>query len=59
MVTTIPTGAGLGAELREVNLCQVDAAAFATIYRAWLDHQVLIFRGQSLSDDDLIAFSLQ
>ena len=31
--------------------------AFASIHQAWLDHQVLLFRGQRLDDDDLIAFS--
>jgi taurine dioxygenase len=56
-ITVIPTGAGLGAELRGVDLRKVDDAAFATINRAWLDHQVLVFRGQSLSDQALIAFS--
>jgi alpha-ketoglutarate-dependent taurine dioxygenase len=30
---------------------------FAEIYRAWLDHSVLLFRDQQLSDTDLIAFS--
>jgi taurine dioxygenase len=30
---------------------------FAVIHRAWLDHQVLLFRSQTLSDDDLVAFS--
>ena len=27
------------------------------MHRAWLDHQVLLFRGQTLDDDDMIAFS--
>jgi taurine dioxygenase len=57
MISVIPTEAGLGAELRGVDLRAHDDAAFATIHRAWLDHQVLVFRGQSLSDDHLIAFS--
>jgi len=33
------------------------ADEFESIYRAWLDHQVLLFRGQQLTDEDLIAFS--
>ena len=53
----VPTGAALGAEMRGVDLRHVDAASFAAIQRAWVDHQVLLFRGQQLSDDDLIAFS--
>jgi taurine dioxygenase len=27
------------------------------VHRAWLDHLVLLFRGQQLTDEDLIAFS--
>ena len=52
-----PTGAALGAEVRGVDLRRVDDALFAAIHAAWLAHSVLLFRGQSLSDDDLIAFS--
>ena len=32
-------------------------ADFAAIQKAWNDHSVLLFRGQQLTDDDLIAFS--
>jgi taurine dioxygenase len=53
----VPTGAALGAEIRGIDLRAVDAAAFAAIHRAWLDHQVLLVRDQRLSDQDLIAFS--
>ena len=56
-ITVTPTGAALGAEVRGVDLRQVDDADFAAIHRAWLDHLVLLFRGQELNDDDLIAFS--
>ena len=52
-----PTGAALGAEVEGVDLREVDDALFAAIHRAWVDHLVLLFRGQRLSDDDLIAFS--
>jgi taurine dioxygenase len=48
---------GLGAEVTGVDLRMIDDAAFAAIHRAWIDHQVLLFRGQSLTDRDLIAFS--
>jgi taurine dioxygenase len=53
----IPTGATLGAEVAGVDLTDLDDAAFARVLRAWHDHSVLLFRGQSLSDHDLIAFS--
>jgi taurine dioxygenase len=57
MLEAIPTGAALGAEIRGVDLRRIDDAAFAAVHRAWVDHQVLLFRGQSLNDDELIAFS--
>ena len=56
-VTVVPTGQALGAEIQGVDLRQIEAADFAAIYRAWLDQQVVLFRGQQLSDEDLIAFS--
>ena len=56
-VTVVPTGAALGAEIRGVDLRRVTDAQFAAIHQAWLDHSVLLFRGQTLSDDELIAFS--
>jgi len=52
-----PSGAALGAEYRGVDLRTVDDAEFAAIHQAWLDHSVLLFRGQTLNPDDLIAFS--
>src|SRR5262252_1051189 len=53
----VPTGAALGAEVRDVDLRRIDDRVFAAIHRAWLDHLVLLFRGQYLTDDDMIAFS--
>jgi taurine dioxygenase len=53
----IPTGAALGAEVRGVDLRSLDDAQFSAIRRAWIDHQVLLIRGQQLSDEDLVAFS--
>jgi taurine dioxygenase len=47
----------LGAEIQNVDLRTIGQDNFAAIYRAWLDHSVLLFRGQHLTDDDLIAFS--
>jgi taurine dioxygenase len=52
-----PTGAALAAEIAGVDLRHIDDGIFAAIHGAWVDHLVLLFRGQSLSDDDLIAFS--
>jgi taurine dioxygenase len=53
----VPTGAGLGAEIRGVDLRHLGDDAFAAIRRAWLDNLVLLFRGQQLTDAELIAFS--
>jgi taurine dioxygenase len=47
----------LGAEIDGVDLRKLTAAQFDALYRAWLDHLVVLVRGQFLSDDDLSAFS--
>jgi taurine dioxygenase len=52
-----PTQAALGAEVRGVDLRNLDELQFAALQRAWHDHQVILVRGQTLSDQDLIAFS--
>jgi len=56
-VEIVPTGKALGAEIRGVDIRKVQADEFESIYRAWFDHQVLLFREQRLTDEDLIAFS--
>jgi len=40
-----------------VDLKSLTDQDFSAICRAWLDHLVLLFRGQQLSDSDLIGFS--
>jgi taurine dioxygenase len=47
----------LAAEVTGVDLRRIDGATFELIHRAWIDHQVLLFRDQQLDDLDLIAFS--
>jgi taurine dioxygenase len=56
-IEVIATGASLGAEIRGVDLRDLDAAQFSAIERAWHAHQVVLMRNQTLSDHDLIAFS--
>ena len=56
-IAVFPSNRPLGAEIRGVDLRALTDADFAAIQRAWNDHAVLVFRGQQLSDDDLIAFS--
>jgi taurine dioxygenase len=50
-----PLHAALGAEVRCGDLKQASDAQFARIRQAWLEHLVLVFRGQSLSDEELIG----
>ena len=47
----------LGAEVRGVDLARATPAQIDVIKDAWYRHDVLIFRGQRLRDDDLLAFS--
>jgi taurine dioxygenase len=52
-----PLGSTIGADVAGVNLAALDATAFAAIERAWHDRLVLRFRGQSLTDAELMDFS--
>jgi taurine dioxygenase len=54
---TIPTGAALGAEVKADDLRTLDHNGFARVIEAWHEHSVVLFRDQTLSDHDLIAFS--
>jgi taurine dioxygenase len=53
----VPTGAALGARVEGLDARRLDRETFAIIYQAWLDYQVLLFRDQSLTDEDLLVFS--
>jgi taurine dioxygenase len=51
----VPLTKHIGCEVRGVDLRQsLPPAAVSAIYRAWLDHAVLLFRNQDLSQEDLI-----
>jgi taurine dioxygenase len=56
-ISVTPLGGALGAQIDGVDLRKVDAATFAQIRDAWHEHLVLRFRGQRLSDPELLAFS--
>lgn len=56
-IVPIPSGRTLAAEVRGVDLRKIDDTGFLAIHRIWLDHLVLLFRRQHLTDDDLLAFS--
>src|SRR5262245_19251037 len=53
----IPSGAALGAQVTGIDLRYLEDRAFRRLLNAWHQHSVLLIRGQSLSDQDLIAFS--
>src|SRR5712692_8551431 len=51
----VPLTRHIGAELRGIDLRQKpDEATVQAIYRAWLDHLVIIFPEQNLSQEDLV-----
>ncbi len=58
MLNLQPLAPALGAEVRDIDLsADLSVETVAAIGAAWLDHLVLVFRGQQLSDAALVAFS--
>lgn len=53
----VPSGKALGAEIRNLDLKRLHDSDFDALHQAWLDHLVVLIRGQRLSDEDLIRFS--
>lgn len=53
--TVIPTGAALGAEIRGVDLTKIDDATFNALHEVFLDHMLLLFRGQKFTAEDLVT----
>jgi len=59
-VTVNPTEAALAADIEGIDLSgALSPETLDAIKQAWAEHLVLRFRGQSLSDDDLMRFSRQ
>ena len=56
-IRVTPLTPGVGAEVSGVNLAALNDAEFAEIERSWHRYSALLFRGQRLSDDDLVSFS--
>ena len=52
-----PSGATLGATVRDIDLAEMDDGTFAQVQEAWHEYAVLVFPGQGLSDADHIAFT--
>ena len=52
-VTTTPMSAACGAEISGVDLREeLSPADVSAIHKAWLDHLVIVFRGQDLTPAD-------
>ncbi|HYR35958.1 MAG TPA: TauD/TfdA family dioxygenase [Burkholderiales bacterium] len=47
----------LGAEVKGIDLARAGRADIDAIKNAWYRHDVLVFRNQQLTDDDLLTFS--
>jgi taurine dioxygenase len=51
----VPLSKHIGAEIRGLDLREKpDEETIRAIYRAWLDHLVIVFSGQTLSQEDLL-----
>ena len=54
MVQIRRLGPQIGAEIRGVDVRALDDAGFAAIYRAWLDHNVVVVPGQELTIEQFL-----
>ena len=54
-IEVIPSGQALGAEVRGIDLRRLDNSSFRVLEQALLTHQVVVVRGQALSDPELVA----
>jgi taurine dioxygenase len=57
MIAVKRLGPQIGAEIHGVDVNTLDDAGFAEIYRAWLDHNVVVLPGQQLELDDFLRYS--
>jgi taurine dioxygenase len=57
-IEVTPLSTACGAEVKGIDLTRpLSAATIATIKEAWNSHLVLVFRGQTLSQDDQLRFA--
>ena len=56
-LSVAPIAGALGAEVTGVDLARIEDDAFAAVYQAFLDHQVLVFRDQRLAPADYAGFA--
>lgn len=57
MVQIRQVGPRIGVEVSGIDLRTIDDATFASIYRAWLDHNVLAVTGQELTIGEFLNYS--
>jgi taurine dioxygenase len=57
MIEVRPLGPQIGAEINGVDVKNLDDATFATIYRTWLDYNVIAVRDQKLEIPDYLNYS--
>ena len=58
-LTVRPVNPAVCAEIGGVDVANLSDAEFREVERAWYAHSALLFRGQQLTDDDLLAFCLR
>lgn len=56
-ISITPSSATLGAFITDVKLAAIDESSWNEIYDAFLEHALLIFPGQHLSDKEQVAFA--
>jgi len=57
-IEIVPLCGDIGAEVRGVDLSNtLDDKTFTAVYGAWLEHLILLFRGQDIDDPQMVAFS--
>lgn len=54
MIKVTPISESIGAEIECDEFPNLNQGAIAEVKKAWLDHLVLLFRGRTLSDDELM-----
>jgi taurine dioxygenase len=57
MIEVRRLGQQIGAEIQGIDVKTLDPVGFAVIYRAWLDSNVLVVRGQDLQIEDFLRYS--
>ena len=53
-----PISTAVGARVTDIDLSvDMDEATYSAVHRAWLDHQILVFPGQDLTEEDQVRFT--